>query len=167
MEIAFIGLGSNLAEPQRQLEFAFHQLAALPDTRLIARSSLYATPPWGRNDQPDFVNAVAQLETNLSARDLLDALLAIERRAGRQRDGERWGPRILDLDILVYGQSRIDESALRVPHPHLHERAFVLVPLAEIDATLDIPDRGRVADLLRRLDTSGVVALESGALATK
>ena len=110
---------------------------------------------------------MARLGTTLSARELLIELLAIERRAGRERDGERWGPRILDLDLLVYGQSVIDEAALRVPHPHLHERAFVLVPLAELDADLDIPRVGRVGDVLRRLDVSGVVALESDAFATK
>ena len=130
MEVAYVGLGSNLAEPQRQLASALRAIASIPSTRLIAQSSFYATAPWGRRDQPDFVNAVAKLETDLSARSLLAELLAIEQRAGRQRDGDRWGPRILDLDILVYGRSRIDEPALRVPHPHLHERAFVLVPLA-------------------------------------
>jgi 2-amino-4-hydroxy-6-hydroxymethyldihydropteridine diphosphokinase len=167
MQIAYVGLGSNLAEPQRQLESALRAMRDIPLTHLLANSSFYATPPWGRANQPEFVNAVAKLETTLSARELLTELLAIERRAGRERNGERWGPRLLDLDLLLYGRAIIDEAALRVPHPYLHERAFVLVPLAELDADLDIPRVGRIGDLLRRMDVSGVVALESDAFATK
>ncbi len=134
---------------------------------MLARSKLYATEPWGNRDQPDFINAVAVLDTPLSARELLDALLLIERNAGRERSGERWGPRTLDLDILLYGDSRIDEPALHVPHPRLHERAFVLVPLAEIAPLLYIPGAGRVVDLLSRIDAGTCVALESSPIATK
>jgi len=167
MTIAYVGLGSNLAEPREQVEKALHALSELPRTSLLARSKLYATEPWGHRDQPGFVNAVAMLDTPLSARELLDALLAIERRAGRQRNGERWGPRILDLDILLFGDGRIDEPALRVPHPRLHERAFALVPLAELAPSLDIPGAGRVVDLLSKIDASTCVALESAPIATK
>jgi 2-amino-4-hydroxy-6-hydroxymethyldihydropteridine diphosphokinase len=167
MTIAYVGLGSNLAEPRKQIEAALKNLADLPRTRLIAHSRLYSTEPWGRSDQPSFVNAVAAIDTQLSARDLLEALLAIERGVGRQRDGERWGPRILDLDILIYGDVRIDEPALHVPHPRLQERAFALVPLAEIAPELDIPGVGRVSDQLLRIDASTCTALESGPIATK
>ena len=125
MTIAYVGLGSNLAEPRKQIETALLALSGLPRTTLRTHSRLYATEPWGRSDQPAFVNAVAELDTQLSARDFLDALLAVERQAGRERNSERWGPRILDLDVLLYGQARIDEPALHVPHPRLHERAFV------------------------------------------
>lgn len=167
MTIAYVGLGSNLAGPRKQIEQAFQFLAALPRTNVLNHSKLYATEPWGKFDQPDFVNAVAVLDTHLSARELLDALLVIERNAGRERSADRWGPRTLDLDILLYGDSRIDEPALHVPHPRLHERAFVLVPLAEIAPLLYVPGAGRVIDLLSRIDATGCVALESAPIATK
>jgi 2-amino-4-hydroxy-6-hydroxymethyldihydropteridine diphosphokinase len=167
MTIAYVGLGSNLAGPRKQVETALEMLSGLPRTHLLARSKLYATEPWGHRDQPPFVNAVAALDTQLSARELLDALLSIERQAGRERNGERWGPRILDLDILVFGDARIDEPALHVPHPRLHERAFVLVPLAEIAPLLEIPGAGRVVDLLSKIDASTCAALESAPIATK
>jgi 2-amino-4-hydroxy-6-hydroxymethyldihydropteridine diphosphokinase len=167
MTIAYVGLGSNLAEPRRQVEQALQMLSALPRTMLLARSKSYATEPWGHLDQPAFVNAVAVLDTQLSARELLDALLLIERNAGRERSTERWGPRTLDLDILLYGDSHIDEPALHVPHPRLHERAFVLVPLAEIAPLLHIPGAGHLADLLSRIDASTCVALESAPIVTK
>lgn len=154
MEKVYIGLGSNLADPPAQVETGLRALAQLPRTRLAARSRPYRSMPWGRTDQPTFVNAVARLDTGLEPRELLGQLLAIERRAGREREGARWGPRVLDLDILLYGDCRIAEPGLRVPHPHLHERAFVLVPLAEIAPDLDIPGHGRVADLLARIDAS-------------
>jgi 2-amino-4-hydroxy-6-hydroxymethyldihydropteridine diphosphokinase len=167
MTIAYVGLGSNLAEPRKQIEAALKTLADLPQTTLIAQSRLYSTEPWGHREQPSFVNAVAELATQLSARDLLHCLLGIERRVGRERNGGRWGPRILDLDILLYGNARIDEPALHVPHPRLHERAFALVPLAEIAPELDIPGVGRIRDLLARIDPSTCAALESGPIATK
>ena len=154
MENVYIGLGSNLADPAAQVEAGLRALARLPKTRLVAHSRLYRSAPWGRADQPEFVNAVIQLETALEPRELLDHLLGIERGAGRERDGTRWGPRILDLDILAYAQRRVAEPGLQVPHPHLHERAFVLVPLAEIAPDLHIPGRGRVADLLAGVDAS-------------
>ncbi|MEP6484872.1 MAG: 2-amino-4-hydroxy-6-hydroxymethyldihydropteridine diphosphokinase [Rudaea sp.] len=162
MAIAYIGLGSNLADPRAQIEAALTAIAAIRETRVLARSRLYTSVPWGKTDQPDFVNAVTKLDTTLPARALLDELLAIERRAGRQRSADRWGPRILDLDILLYGECIFDEPALRIPHPHLHERAFVLVPLNEIARDLEVPGRGKVLDLLERIDTSACVPLESG-----
>ena len=155
---ACIALGSNLDEPRTQVERGIAALAELPRTRLLARSRLYRTPPWGVTDQPDFINAVAVLESALAARSLLDALIAIEADAGRVR-GVRNGPRVLDLDLLTYGLGLVDEPGLVVPHPRLHERAFVLVPLAEVAPDLEIPGRGRVADLLGRVDAAGCLPL--------
>ena len=156
---AYVALGSNLDDPEAQVERGFAALAALPHTVLDARSRLYRTPPWGVPDQPDFINAVARLETSLPPRELLDELLAIETRAGRER-GVRYGPRILDLDLLLYGDRAIREPGLAIPHPRLHERAFVLLPLADIAPELDVPGQGRVADVLARVDTTGCVAVE-------
>jgi|SRR5579884_536201 len=128
--LAAIGLGSNLGNRARNVRRAIAALAELGEVR--ARSRLYASKPWGRADQPDFCNAVALLETNFSPRQLLDGLKNLERRLGR-RPGERWGPRLIDLDILTYGEERISEEDLQIPHPRLFERAFALVPLAEVD----------------------------------
>jgi 2-amino-4-hydroxy-6-hydroxymethyldihydropteridine diphosphokinase len=134
----------------------------LPDTRLLRASRLYRTPAWGNTAQPDFVNAAALLQTQLEVRDLLDALLDIERRFGRDRgEGERWGPRTLDHYLLLSGDATIDEPGLRVPHPHLHERAFALLPLAEIAPDLFVPGHGRVADLLGGVDASGCAPLDA------
>jgi 2-amino-4-hydroxy-6-hydroxymethyldihydropteridine diphosphokinase len=163
MERVYIGLGSNLADPARQVEAALGELDRLSDTALLRRSRLYCSAPWGRADQPDFVNAVAAIETGLTPHALLSELLAIERAAGRARDATRWGPRVLDLDILLYGTAMIDEPGLHVPHPHLHERAFVLAPLAEIAAELVVPGRGRVDALLQQIDASGCKPLENAA----
>jgi 2-amino-4-hydroxy-6-hydroxymethyldihydropteridine diphosphokinase len=126
---------------------------------LLARSRLYRTPPWGIPDQPDFINAAARLETTLTPRELLDALLAIEARAGRVR-GARNGPRILDLDVLLYGNRVINEPDILVPHPRLHERAFVLRPLVDVAADFEVPGRGRVVELLQRVDATACVALD-------
>lgn len=153
---AYVALGSNLNDPEAQVERGFAALAALPHTGLSARSRLYRSPPWGVPDQPDFINAVAQLETSLPPRELLDALLAVETRAGRVR-GVRYGPRTLDLDLLLYGDRAVCEPGLAIPHPRLHERAFVLLPLAEIAPDLEVSGYGRVADLLKRVDVSGCV----------
>lgn len=155
---AFVALGSNLDEPRAQVERGFTALTALPLTTLRARSRLYRTKPWGVADQPDFVNAVARLEAALAPRALLDALLAIEAGAGRVR-GVRNGPRILDLDLLLYGDRIINELDLVLPHPRLHERAFVLLPLADVAPELEITGRGRVADLLKRTDAAGCVPI--------
>lgn len=156
---ACIGLGANLGDPERAVRDALLALAALPESRLLASSRLYRTPAWGRIDQPDYINAAALLETRLAAEALLVHLLDIERQAGRVRDGVRWGPRLLDLDVLLYGDQSIDTHGLRVPHPHLHARAFALVPLAEIAAEAPFPGHGSVGEALRRIDLQGVEAI--------
>lgn len=157
--IAYIGIGSNLDDPETQVRAALDALKRLPRSTFRGASRLYRSAPWGNTDQPAFVNAAAAIATHLPARELLDALLAIERAQGRVRDGERWGPRVIDLDILVYGGARIDEPGLRVPHPHLAERAFVLLPLADLDPGLEIPGQGRVWALVQRIDTTGCTLL--------
>ena len=159
METAYIALGSNLREPQRQLQAGFEALARLPGTELIARSSLYLSEPVGYADQPDFVNAVAAIRTSLAPRALLDALLAIELEHGRVREFVN-APRTLDLDIALYGEQVIHEPGLTVPHPRLHERAFVVVPLAQIAPDAIVPGRGRlpvcVSELLAGVDLHSV-----------
>ena len=155
---AFIALGSNLSDPPVQIRCALQTLAAMPETRLVRRSSLYRNPPAGYLDQPEFVNAVAQIETRLEPRDLLEQLLAIERAHGRARDLPD-GPRTLDLDILLYGERTVREPGLTIPHPRMLERAFVLVPLAEIAPETVVPGGGRVADLVRGVDASGMIKL--------
>lgn len=154
-DLAYVAIGSNLADPEHQVRAAIDALAHLPRSRLLRASRLFRTLPWGRIEQPGFVNAVVALATELSPRELLDALLAVERAQGRVRDGTRWGPRVLDLDILLIGDRRIDEDGLRVPHPHIAERAFVLLPLADIDPGLRVPGHGRVDELLARVDIGG------------
>ena len=156
-ELAYVGLGANLDDPVRQLRKALSALSALPSCRLLRCSSLYRTPPLGPPDQPDYVNGAALLETDLIPLDLLDALQDIERSQGRRRVGERWGPRTLDLDLLLYGTRIIAGERLRLPHPQMHKRAFVLVPLAEIaPADLHVPGAGVVRDLLRECDREGI-----------
>jgi 2-amino-4-hydroxy-6-hydroxymethyldihydropteridine diphosphokinase len=147
MPCAYIGLGANLGDPSRQILAALAELDALPGTRLLRQSSLYRSAPLGYRDQPDFVNAVAQIDTSLEARALLDALLAIEQGLGRQRSFPD-APRTLDLDLLLYGDDVLDEAGLHVPHPRMHARAFVLAPLAEIAPALSIPGHGSIAALL-------------------
>lgn len=157
---AYVGLGSNLAQPARQVAAGFAALAGLADTLLVARSSLYRSPPMGPSDQPDYVNAAAGLLTTLAPEALLQSLQAIEAAHGRRRDGERWGPRTLDLDLLVYGrEDRPDDPMLTLPHPGIAERAFVLRPLHEIAPGLQVPRHGSVARLLRAVDARGVVPL--------
>lgn len=146
---AYVGLGSNLGNPERQVQRAFTELATLPHTRFIKHSRLYKSAPVGPQDQPEYINAVALLETGLPAKQLLEQLLEIEQRHGRIRTSEHWGPRTLDLDLLLYGESRYTESSLTVPHPRLHQRAFVLYPLAELDPELHIPGQGPLRDLLK------------------
>jgi 2-amino-4-hydroxy-6-hydroxymethyldihydropteridine diphosphokinase len=151
---ASIGLGSNLGERETLIRVAIENLARLPETRLGRVSSLYDTAPVGELDQPNFLNAVAQVETALTARQLLWNLLLIERRLGRVRSAtSRYGPRTIDLDLLLLGNLVIDEPDLKLPHPELHRRAFVLVPLAEIDPELVHPTLGlSMADLLQSVD---------------
>jgi len=158
--LACIGLGANLGDAAQTLRDAFQALAALPQTTLRARSQLYSTPAWGNLDQPAFVNAAAVLETRLPAPDLLAALLEIERRFGRVRDpAVHWGPRALDLDVLLYGEQSIDLPQLQVPHPYLHERAFALLPLAEIAPDAIIPGHGRVRDAVMRVEACGIASI--------
>lgn len=145
MTKAYIGIGSNIGDAVCNVNEAISRLSDLG--RVLKKSSLYATKPWGVVDQPDFINAVAALDTNLGPRDLLDGLLAIERSMGRERL-IRWGPRIIDLDILTFANQTVSEEGLTIPHPHMNERAFVLIPLAEIDenyaeALKLLPDESR------------------------
>jgi len=155
---AFIALGSNLGDPAQQVRAALRTLAALPGTRLVRQSSFYRNPPEGGLDQPEFVNAVAQIETRAGPRELLDRLLEIERAHGRARDYPN-APRTLDLDVVLYGDRVVREPALTIPHPRMLDRAFVLVPLAEIAPDAVVPGQGRVADLAAMLDASGLVKL--------
>jgi len=145
---AYIGLGSNQDEPRAQLARAFEEIAALPETRLTARSPLYRTAPVDAPGQPDFVNAVASVDTRLSPPRLLAELQAIEASHGRRR-GARNAPRTLDLDLLLYGDESLGGPELTVPHPRMHQRAFVLRPLLDLDAQARVPGYGRASDLLR------------------
>ncbi len=150
MTVAYIGLGSNLDHPQQQVLTALAGLARLPDTVLVKASSLYRSAPLGPQDQPEFINAVAMLETTLSALTLLEALQQIELKQGRVRT-VNWGPRTLDLDMLLYGNMSINTEKLTVPHPQMASRSFVLEPLLEIAPDIDIPGLGLAADMYRGL----------------
>lgn len=156
---AFVGLGGNMGDPVAQIKAALSALDRSPQTRLIRHSGFYRTPPWGITEQAEFVNAVAEIETALSPRQLLQALLRIEVEAGRVRGEQRWGPRLIDLDLLLYGDARIDEEDLHVPHPRMLGRAFVMVPLAELEPSLSLPDHGPVNELLDALDQSQCIRL--------
>ncbi len=160
MARAFVGVGANLGDPAAQVRAAIAALAALPGTRLVAASSLYRTSPVGYADQPDFVNAAALLETTLAPRALLAALQAIEARSGRTRSFQD-APRVLDLDLLLYGGEVIDEPDLAVPHPRLHDRAFALAPVVEIDPAVVIPGRGPARDWLARCTDRRIARLPS------
>ena len=151
---AFVGLGSNLGEREVTLRAAIGRLRGLPDVEVIEVSSFRDTEPVGPVDQPRFLNGVVELETGLTARALLGALLELERAFGRDRSaGPPHGPRTLDLDLLLYGAETIDEPLLNVPHPRLHERRFVLEPLAELEPDLEVPGQGSVKALLAKLDS--------------
>jgi 2-amino-4-hydroxy-6-hydroxymethyldihydropteridine diphosphokinase len=149
MARAFVGVGANLGDAAAQVRAAIGALAALPGTRLVAASSLYRTAPLGYADQPDFVNAAVLLETALAPRALLEALQAVEARSGRARSFKD-APRVLDLDLLLYGEEALDEPDLVVPHPRLHGRAFALAPIVEIDRDAVIPGRGPAKEWLAR-----------------
>ena len=151
MARAYVGLGSNLGDREATIRRALELLGERVE--VVAVSSLRETEPWGYEDQSPFLNAAAAVETSLPARELLDALLATERELGRTRDGPRFGPRTIDLDLLLYDDEHIDEPGLEVPHPRLHERAFALEPLAELDPALEVPGRGSVAALLAGLQS--------------
>ncbi len=152
---AYVGLGSNLDNPQLQITRALEALAQLPGTRLDACSSLYRSAPMGPQDQADYLNAVVRLMTSLAPEDLLDELQAIEQVQGRVRV-QHWGPRTLDLDILLYGDAVIQTERLQVPHPGIPERNFVLYPLAEIDSQLSIPGLGELQVLLEQCPATGI-----------
>ncbi len=150
MTRAFVGVGANLGHRQATIERAIDLLRAQLD--VVAISTLRETAPWGYTDQPPFLNGALEVQTELSARALLDVLLGVEQELGRVREGgPRYGPRTIDLDLLVFGEELVDEPGLAVPHPRLPERAFALEPLAELDPALVIPGHGRVSDLLAAL----------------
>jgi len=157
---AYVGIGSNQDDPAAQVRDAAAALGRLPDTRLVDTSSSYASAPLGDVPQPDFVNAVAAVLTRLPPSALLAELQGLERAAGRQRSGLRWGPRPLDLDLLVYGARRIETTDLVVPHPGIALRNFVLLPLGELAPDLDIPGLGRVASLPVDVEQPRIVRLE-------
>lgn len=159
----YVGLGSNLDDPQAQLGKALAAFAALPATRLECYSSLYRSAPMGPQDQACYLNAVARLATGLAPEDLLDELQAIEQAQGRVRV-RRWGPRTLDLDILLYGDEVIETERLQIPHPGIAARNFVLYPLAEIDNQLNLPGLGQIAALLKRCPSTGIERLPAALL---
>jgi len=159
---AYIGLGSNLEDPVAQVKEALEELDAVPDSVLVAQSSLYSSKPMGPEDQPDYVNAVAELNTLLSPGELLEALISIEDTLGRKRGGEKWGPRIIDLDLLLYGKKKIKTDVLVVPHPGLHERDFVMFPLAELAGNINIPGKGLMSKHYAACEKHGLKKLITG-----
>ncbi len=155
----YVGIGANLNNPTEQVHKALSKLSKLTKSRLIAQSSLYRTPPMGPQAQDDFINAVAKLETWLAPIELLDELQAIENAQGRVRKNDRWGPRTIDLDLLLYGNQVIETTRLSVPHYGMKERAFVLVPLAEIAPGLILPDNSPLIELVKYIDIQGIQQL--------
>lgn len=158
---AYIGLGSNLDDPVRQVRRAIVELSSVRLTELASFSSLYRSPPMGPSDQPDYINAVAALDTGLDSDSLLAELQSIERRHGRKRTGKRWTARTLDLDLLVFGDMQIDSRHLMVPHPGIRDRSFVLYPLAEIAHDLEIPGMGPIDRLLESCTSRDLQKLPS------
>ena len=157
--IAYIGLGSNLSNPIEQLKTALHSIAALPSTRLLQSSSFYGSKPLGPQDQPDFVNAVCKIQTNLSVKDLLHHLQKIELEQGRIKK-RHWGERLIDLDILLFGDDIISTDELTVPHKQIALRDFVLIPLVEIAPGLIIPKLGTIESLIVALEDSYLIILD-------
>ena len=151
MKLVYIGLGSNLGDREATIRAALDRLDGQDEIQVVRVSSLRETDPVGYTDQPRFLNGVAALETELSPRELLERMLAVERALGRTRDGPRFGPRTIDLDLLLYGDAVVDEPGLEIPHPRIAERSFVLEPLAELDPALEVPGRGPVRALLAGL----------------
>jgi 2-amino-4-hydroxy-6-hydroxymethyldihydropteridine diphosphokinase len=151
---AYIGVGANLGDREQTIRSALALLADRPDITLAGVSRLRETAPWGDADQPRFLNGAAALDTSSSARELLDALLAVEKELGRTRGGRRYGPRTIDLDLLLFDDVQLVERGLVVPHPRLHERLFALEPLAELDPELVVPGQGRLVDLIAALHSS-------------
>ena len=154
MTLAVLGLGGNLGDPRTQIAAAIRSLAQYPAIQVRAVSALYETPPWGKTDQPSFLNAAMLVMTELSAQALLDTILRVEQQLGRQRE-ERWGPRTVDIDILLFGEESIDEPGLHVPHPRLHERAFALAPLADVMPEARFGGRS-AAEWLADADMAGI-----------
>ncbi len=154
----YIGLGSNLNDPRTQLKKAIVSMEMVPSTTVVKTSSFYRSKPVGPQDQPDYINAVAELNTELSATVLLDYLQAIENDQGRVRQ-EKWGARTLDLDILLYGDENIDDDRLQVPHVEMHKRGFVLIPLQEIAPECVIPGIGAISSLLQQVDANDLTKL--------
>ena len=157
---AYVAIGSNLHDPQARVHEAYERLTALPATRLVSRSRLYHARPMGPQEQPYFVNAAAGLLTQLTARELLARLLEVETAMGRNRQEQRWGPRVIDLDLLWMPGEEVDEPGLTVPHPGVSTRNFVLYPLADIAPTLAIPGHGKVLELLHCAGDQGISVLE-------
>jgi len=157
---AYIALGSNLDDPVQQVRDGIADLGRLPDTTVEARSPLYSSRPVGPQDQPDYINAVVRLETALTAITLLHHMQSIELKHGRRRDGQRWGPRSLDLDLLLFGDETINGEELKVPHPEMARRAFVLQPLLDIAPAIRIPGLGPARELLDGLDAAGLARLD-------
>ncbi|EKL9961335.1 2-amino-4-hydroxy-6-hydroxymethyldihydropteridine diphosphokinase [Vibrio parahaemolyticus] len=156
MITAYIAVGSNLADPVSQAQQAIEALKTLPNSEFVRASSLYSSTPMGPQNQPDYINAVVAIKTNLTPLELLDCTQAIEQEQGRVRKDERWGPRTLDLDIVLYGNEVINSERLIVPHYGMREREFVLYPLAEIAPSLQLPDGTEVSELLEQVDRNGL-----------
>ncbi|NQZ54570.1 MAG: 2-amino-4-hydroxy-6-hydroxymethyldihydropteridine diphosphokinase [Piscirickettsiaceae bacterium] len=156
----YIGLGSNLADPQAQVNLAIDALRLLPTTSVVQQSSLYMSPPMGPPDQPDYINAVVEIETKLTAHTLLDQLQSIEQQQGRVRK-RHWGERTIDLDLLLYGDQIVDDERLQIPHPGIPVRAFVLYPLVEIAPELTIPDMGQIDQLTKQCPLDGLQRVEN------
>ncbi|SON48248.1 2-amino-4-hydroxy-6-hydroxymethyldihydropteridine diphosphokinase [Vibrio tapetis] len=156
MITAYIAIGSNLADPVEQAKLAIEALKSVPKSTFVNASSLYSSTPMGPQDQPDYINAVAEITTELTPMELLDCTQAIELEHGRVRKDERWGPRTLDLDILLYGDEVIDTERLTIPHYGMKVREFVLYPLSEIEPNLQLPDGTKLANLLKQVDRNGL-----------
>lgn len=158
---AYIGLGSNLSDPRAQVSTALDELDAITQTQLLKASSLYSSKPMGPSDQPDYINAVAKLSTGLEPEQLLLELQNIEQLHRRQRKDQRWGPRTLDLDIILYGEVQMHTESLQIPHYGVAEREFVLIPLQELQANLIIPGKGSVAELIELLPDYDLIKLDN------
>lgn len=159
---AYVGIGSNLNDPAARVREAWGCLQQLAVTRAVCLSPLYSNPPMGPQDQPDYVNAVAGLLTQLEPQALLEALQGVEQRMGRQRTpGDRWGPRIIDLDLLLYSSHELSTARLTLPHPGISERNFVLFPLCDIAPDLQVPGQGRVRTLAGRMEATGLQRVAS------
>lgn len=156
MITAYIAIGSNLGDPVAQAERAIEALKQIPKSEFIAASRLYSSTPMGPHDQPDYINAVVAIKTDLTAIELLDSTQAIEQKQGRVRKEERWGPRTLDLDIILFGNEMIESERLTVPHYGMKQREFVLYPLAEIAPDLTLPDGTEINELLKIVDRNGL-----------